>query len=163
MKRRKLPLGIQSFANIRSDDYYYVDKTALALKLVEEGKHYFLSRPRRFGKSLFLDTLKELFEGNESLFHGLAVHEKWDWSVKYPVLRFSFGSGDFSSLEHLKEDLNKQLTLLEQHFNIKPQFSHPSGRFSDLLIHVEELGQFFLSHVRRIGTFRITNTYVRKC
>lgn len=63
MKRRKLPIGIQNFREIRANDYYYVDKTRLALKLVDEGKHYFLSRPRRFGKSLFLDTLKELFEG----------------------------------------------------------------------------------------------------
>ena len=138
MKRRKLPLGIQSFAKIRSDDYYYVDKTALALKLIESGSHYFLSRPRRFGKSLFLDTLKELFEGNKSLFQGLAAHEQWDWSVKYPVLRFSFGSGDYSTLDHLKEDLNKQLTHLEQHFNITPQFSHQSGRFSDLLVQLHQ-------------------------
>ena len=106
MKRRKLPIGIQSFAKIRSDDYYYVDKTALALELIDGGSHYFLSRPRRFGKSLFLDTLKELFEGNEPLFKGLAIHAQWDWSVKYPVLRFSFGSGDYSTLDHLKEDLS---------------------------------------------------------
>ena len=138
MKRRKLPLGIQNFREIRSDDYYYVDKTDLALRLVNEGKHYFLSRPRRFGKSLFLDTLKELFEGNESLFQGLAVQDQWDWSVKYPVLRFSFGSGDFSSLDHMKEDLNKQLTHLEQHFNIKPQFSYANGRFSDLLVQLNQ-------------------------
>ena len=92
MKRCKLPIGIQNLREIRADDYY-VDKTALALKLAEEGKHY-ISRPRRFGKSLFLDTLKELFEGNEPLFQGLAVHDQWDWSVTSPVLRFSFGSGD---------------------------------------------------------------------
>ena len=134
MKRRKLPIGIQNFREIRANDYYYVDKTRLALKLVDEGKHYFLSRPRRFGKSLFLDTLKELFEGNEPLFQGLAVHDQWDWSVDYPVLRFSFGSGDYSTVDHLREDLSKQLTHLEQHFNINPQFSHPSGRFSDLLV-----------------------------
>lgn len=98
MNRRKLPLGIQTFREIRSDEYYYVDKTALALKLVDEGKNYFLSRPRRFGKSLFLDTLKELFEGNEPLFKDLAVQKQWNWSVKYPVLRFSFGSIHYSTL-----------------------------------------------------------------
>ena len=134
MNRRKLPIGIQSFAKIRSGDYYYVDKTALALELIDGGSHYFLSRPRRFGKSLFLDTLKELFEGNEPLFQSLAVHDQWDWSVKYPVLRFSFGSGDFSTLDNLKEDLSRQLTHLEQHFDITPQFSHPGSRFSDLLV-----------------------------
>ena len=138
MKRRKLPIGIQSFAKIRSDDYYYVDKTALALDLIEGASHYFLSRPRRFGKSLFLDTLKELFEGNEPLFKGLVVHDQWDWSVKYPVLRFSFGSGDYSTLDHLKEDLSKQLTHFEQHFQITPQFAHASGRFSDLLVQLHK-------------------------
>ena len=53
--------------------------------MLDEGKHYFLSRPRRFGKNLFLDTLKELFEGNEALFEGLHIHDRWDWSVRHPV------------------------------------------------------------------------------
>ncbi|MDY0302139.1 MAG: AAA family ATPase, partial [Trichlorobacter sp.] len=88
MQRKKLPIGIQTFSEIREDDtYYYVDKTPLALKLINQGKYYFLSRPRRFGKSLFLDTLKELFEGNAALFTGLYAEKHWDWSVKYPVLR----------------------------------------------------------------------------
>jgi hypothetical protein len=65
-----VPIGIQTFRKIREGDCYYVDKTGFALRLIEEGKHYFLSRPRRFGKSLFLDTLAELFEGNEALFRG---------------------------------------------------------------------------------------------
>ena len=133
MKRRKLPIGIQSFAKIRSDDYYYVDKTALALELIEGGSHYFLSRPRRFGKSLFLDTLKELFEGNEPLFKGLAAHEQWDWSVKYPVLRFSFGSVHYSTTQDLVDDLTTQLNYFEAQFGITSQSSHPGGRFSNLL------------------------------
>ena len=65
MTKRKLPIGIQTFREIREEGCYYVDKTAYAHQLVAGGKHYFLSRPRRFGKSLFVDTLKELFEGNE--------------------------------------------------------------------------------------------------
>ena len=93
--RRKLPIGIQTFREIREENYYYVDKTALIQRLMDEGKHYFLSRPRRFGKSLFLDTLKELFEGNEPLFEGLYIHDHWDWSVRHPVLRLDFGSGNF--------------------------------------------------------------------
>ena len=64
--KRRLPIGIQTFREIREDGCYYVDKTAYARRMVEGGKHYFLSRPRRFGKSLFLDTLKELFEGSEA-------------------------------------------------------------------------------------------------
>jgi len=65
----------------------------MAIDLIESGKHYLLTRPRRFGKSLFLDTLKELFEANEALFSGLDAHAHWDWSVKYPVLHLSFGGG----------------------------------------------------------------------
>jgi hypothetical protein len=64
MTRRSLPIGIQTFRKIREGDFYYVDKTGFALRLIAEGKYYFLSRPRRFGKSLFLDTLAELFAGN---------------------------------------------------------------------------------------------------
>ena len=76
MDRRRLPVGIQTFRQIREEGYYYVDKTAHARRIAgDSGKHYFLSRPRRFGKSLFVDTFKELFEGNEPLFRGLAVHD----------------------------------------------------------------------------------------
>ncbi len=73
--------------------YDDVDKTGFALKLVDEGKAYFLSRPRRFGKSLFLDTLAELFAGNEPLFRGLFIQDRWDWTIRYPVIRLSFGGG----------------------------------------------------------------------
>ena len=76
MAKRRLPIGIQTFREVR-ENCYYVDKTAFIERLVAEGKHYFLSRPRRFGKSLFLDTLKELFEGNKALFEGLHVHAGW--------------------------------------------------------------------------------------
>ena len=78
MARRLLPIGIQNFREIRERNCYYVDKTGYAVRLVEQGKHYFLSRPRRFGKSLFLDTLKELFEGSRELFQGLAAYDRWD-------------------------------------------------------------------------------------
>ena len=93
MNKRKLPIGIQTFREVREENCYYVDKTAYIRGLLAEGKHYFLSRPRRFGKSLFLDTCKELFAGSEELFAGLYIHDHWDWSVRHPVLRLSFGSG----------------------------------------------------------------------
>ena len=80
MTKRRLPIGMQTFREVREQNCYYVDKTGYARRLLDEGKHYFLSRPRRFGKSLFLDTLKELFEGNEPLFEGLAIQDRWDWS-----------------------------------------------------------------------------------
>ena len=109
MIKPRLPIGIQTFREIRERDCYYVDKTAYVASLVDEGKHYFLSRPRRFGKSLFLDTLKELFECTEPLFAGLAIHDGWDWSVRYPVVRLSFGSGTFRGEGDLAADVADQL------------------------------------------------------
>ena len=79
--KRRLPIGIQTFREIREEGHYYADKTPHIERLVEQGKHYFLSRPRRFGKSLLLDTIKELFEGSEELFRGLRVHGRWDWGA----------------------------------------------------------------------------------
>ncbi|MEX2607408.1 MAG: ATP-binding protein [Kiritimatiellia bacterium] len=110
LPRKKLPIGIQNFAKLREENCYYVDKTPFACRLVEEGSYYFLSRPRRFGKSLFVDTLKELFEGNQSLFKGLYAEKHWDWSKKHPVLRFSFGDGGIDSRETLEKELRIQLT-----------------------------------------------------
>jgi hypothetical protein len=110
MSRKKLPIGIQTFAKIREDDYYYVDKTAFALSMIEEGTAYFLSRPRRFGKSLFLDTLAELFAGNEPLFRGLHCHDKWNWTTKYPVIRISFGGGVMASREELDDRIHHILS-----------------------------------------------------
>jgi Predicted AAA-ATPase/PD-(D/E)XK nuclease superfamily len=101
--RRKLPIGIQTLRIIREGGYYYVDKTAQALELIEEGRMYFLSRPRRFGKSLFLDTLKELFEGHRDLFTGLYADTHWDWTRRYPVIRISFGGG----VVHAPDGLNQ--------------------------------------------------------
>ena len=132
-ERKNLPIGIQTFRHIREDNHYYVDKTGLALSLINHGKHYFLSRPRRFGKSLFLDTLKELFEGNEALFEGLEAQGHWDWSIKYPVIRFSFGRKNYNQLQSLAESLNQQLTRLEQTFEVKRQFDDAGSRFADLM------------------------------
>ncbi|MCY4380779.1 MAG: AAA family ATPase, partial [Proteobacteria bacterium] len=80
MKKRNLPIGVQNFATIRQDDCYYVDKTPLIGKLVTKGRFYFLSRPRRFGKSLLVSTIKHLFQGYQSLFQGLDIYDKWDWT-----------------------------------------------------------------------------------
>ena len=109
MSKHKLPIGIQTFQTIRADGYYYVDKTAFAKQLIDGGTRYFLSRPRRFGKSLFVDTLKELFEGNRELFTGLAIHDTWDWDVRYPVVRLSFGGGSFLAPGHLHEETSIRL------------------------------------------------------
>lgn len=131
LTRKKLPIGIQTFREIREDDCYYVDKTGMAVDLVRTGKAYFLSRPRRFGKSLFLDTLKELFEGNRALFTGLAADSLWDWGTRHPVVRISFGAGVVKSPAALADVLDGQLLSLElrcglaqQHLSIRRRFSH---------------------------------------
>ena len=76
----KLPIGIQTFQEIREGGYCYVDKTPLVARLVEEGKYYFLSRPRRFGKSLLVSTLADAFAGHRALFAGLHLESHWDWA-----------------------------------------------------------------------------------
>ena len=133
MTRRKLPIGMQTFRKIREGHCYYVDKTAYIRQLLDEGEHYFLSRPRRFGKSLFLDTCKELFEGNEPLFEGLAIHDRWDWSVRHPVLRLSFGSGHFKEPGYLHEEVMDQLQILEEESEVVAHHDAAPARFRNLI------------------------------
>ena len=113
MVRKLLPIGIQTFSRLREDDAYYVDKTPLLLSLIRGGSRYFLSRPRRFGKSLLVSTLKELFEGNEALFEGLAIHKMWDWSRRYPVVRLDFSTGGFEKPLRVDRDIQEQLQGIE--------------------------------------------------
>jgi hypothetical protein len=136
--RRKLPIGIQTFAEMIGEDHYYVDKTFFAHRLIEHGKYYFLSRPRRFGKSLFLDTLKELFEGNEPLFRGLYIHDRWDWTTAYPVIRFSFGGGVLKSLQDLREALHQQLDDQERRHALPARYPDLRSRFHDLIVRRRE-------------------------
>jgi hypothetical protein len=131
--RRKLPIGIQTFAQMVGGDYYYVDKTPFAHRLIEQGKYYFLSRPRRFGKSLFLDTLKELFEGNEPLFRGLYIHDHWDWTTAHPVIRLSFGGGVLQSRAELDEKIDEMLDDHQQRLQVSCTHASLSGRFAQLI------------------------------
>ena len=131
--KRKLPIGIQTFRTIREEGCYYVDKTMYARRLVEEGQHYFLSRPRRFGKSLFVDTLKELFEGNETLFEGLHVHDRWDWSVRHPVVRLDFSGRSFTEPGHLDTNLGAQLDAAERRAGLSAPYPAGPERFAHLI------------------------------
>ena len=133
MNKRLLPIGIQTFREIRERECYYVDKTAYIRRLLNEGKHYFLSRPRRFGKSLFLDTLKEVFEGNEPLFAGLFIHDHWDWSVRHPVLRLSFGKGNFKVPDYVETNLMAQLDAVERRTGVASDYPTGPERFAHLL------------------------------
>ena len=132
--RKKLPIGIQTFRKIREDDCYYVDKTPLALRLIGEGTHYFLSRPRRFGKSLFLDTLAELFEGNRNLFGGLAAEPQWDWSRRFPVIRLSFADGVLAGRAELDAKIEELLEENAARLQVELSQSTLSGRFRSLIL-----------------------------
>lgn len=128
--KRKYPVGIQSFETIRKDGYLYVDKTPLVYKMITEGKPYFLSRPRRFGKSLLISTLQAVFEGRRDLFEAFTTEQgveqpqlfiattDWKWE-KYPVLRFDF-SKDVSSIEKLEKLISETLSNYENQFDITP-------------------------------------------
>ena len=134
MEKRRLPIGIQTFRKIREDDdYYYVDKTGYLKQLTDDGTHFFLSRPRRFGKSLFLDTLKELFEGSEELFRGLAIHDSWDWSVTHPVVRLSFGGGNFTEPDQLQATLMGQLDAVQRRTGVVSDCPTAPERFAHIL------------------------------
>ncbi|MEY6434296.1 AAA family ATPase, partial [Thioalkalicoccus limnaeus] len=133
MTRKRLPIGIQTFAKIREDDYYYVDKTAFARQLIDSGTHYFLSRPRRFGKSLFLDTLAELFAGREHLFRGLHIHPHWDWSQRFPVIRLSFGGGIVRTRAELDQRLDELLSENAETLGVTMSHHSLSGRFAQLI------------------------------
>ena len=133
MTRRRLPIGVQTFREIRDEDGYYVDKTPSISRLVDEGKHYFLSRPRRFGKSLLLDTLKELFEGNEPLFEGLDIHQRWDWSVRRSVVRLDFGAGHFREPGYLHTNVMTQLASAAERAGVDTRHDTSPERFGHLI------------------------------
>ena len=133
MTRRRLPIGLQTFRELREEDCYYVDKTGFIARLLDEGKHYFLSRPRRFGKSLFLDTLKELFEGSEALFDGLDIHDRWDWSTRHPVVRLDFGAGHFGEPGYVHTSTMAQLAAIAQDAGVAVSCDTAPERFRELL------------------------------
>ncbi|MDQ7033036.1 MAG: AAA family ATPase, partial [Desulfonauticus sp.] len=136
---KKLPIGIQSFEVIRTDNYYYVDKTCFILKITNEGKYFFLSRPRRLGKSLFLDTLRQAFLGKKELFKGLYLEDNWNWDVTYPVIYISFGSGVHRSLSELR--LTEQAILIRhaEKYGIELKFKDVKNGFEELIQKLAEM------------------------
>ena len=133
MIRRRLPIGMQTFRELREQDCYYVDKTPFIDRLLDKGKHYFLSRPRRFGKSLFLDTLKELFEGSEELFAGLYIHDRHDWSERHPVVRLSFAGSSFTKHANLHANVLAQLEGVAEQLGVSARYATAPERFAHLL------------------------------
>ena len=132
---RKLPVGIQDFTSLREDGYLYVDKTALVYKMVTTGKPYFLSRPRRFGKSLLLSTLEAYFLGRKDLFKGLAIEQlEKEWKV-YPVLHLSLNAKFYETKESLEQILDDHLVAWEDKYEItkKKESTNYEGRFMQII------------------------------
>jgi hypothetical protein len=142
MNLKNLPLGINTLSVLRENNCVYVDKTKLAYHLIRIAGRFFLSRPRRFGKSLFVDTLKEIFEGNEKLFEGLYIHDKWDWSRKFPVIKIDFAGGVLRNREELDKKINGMLLKTTKSLGIKCELEDIQGRFGEIITGArEQLGE----------------------
>ena len=110
--KKLLPIGISDFKKLREGGYVYVDKTEYIYRLIKEGSgYYFLSRPRRFGKSLLLSTIEYLFKGEKELYKGLYIEDKWNWEEIYPVIRISFAK-DIKRKEDLKGRIREEIEEL---------------------------------------------------
>lgn len=115
----KYPIGIQNFEDLRRNGYAYVDKTQFVYKLADEGKYYFLSRPRRFGKSLFLSTLEAYFQGKKELFEGLAIYEKETEWKQYPIFHIDLNTANFREEGSLYTVLNDYLSAWEDKYGTR--------------------------------------------
>ena len=135
---KRLPVGIQTFSNIIEDDMLYIDKTEYIWNMIHLSKYIFLSRPRRFGKSLLVSTLQAYFEGRKDLFKGLfieTVEKEW---TEYPVLRFDMSMGKHMEKEQLERYLLNILEENERHFGITSDSKDPNVRLKNLIINVYE-------------------------
>ena len=121
---RRYPIGIQDFEQLRNNKYIYVDKTALIYQLVSTNTVYFLSRPRRFGKSLLISTLEAYFLGKKELFNGLDMEQlEKDWTV-YPVLHIDFSGSKYMEAESLRASINVQLLLRKTSTDVRKAKTH---------------------------------------
>ena len=145
--KRVLPIGGQDFSDLRRNGFIYVDKTHFVADLVSASKYYFLSRPRRFGKSLFLSTLKAYFEGKKECFEGLYL-EKWEeaqaaqggreaWQ-QYPVLYLDLNAKNYESRENLENVLDRHLLIWENKYGVKEKRVDLEDRFQSLLRYIYE-------------------------
>jgi hypothetical protein len=135
--KRPLPISIQTFRKLREGGFCYVDKTAHIATLTQDSGAYFLSRPRRFGKSLLLDTLKELFEGSEELFRGLHIHEHWNWEQRHPVIVLDFAAGVIDSRAALDQRIRRLIENNGERLGIECDWHDNDipGCFGDLIRH----------------------------
>jgi hypothetical protein len=129
---RKYPIGIQTFSEIIKGGFVYIDKTQVIHQLITSGKYYFLSRPRRFGKSLLLSTIKEVFSGSKELFKGLWIEDHWNWEQKHPVLQ-QLSQINYEKLG-LYNALNKEMDTLAGKVAIGINFSSEKREIGEYLV-----------------------------
>ncbi|MGB0524562.1 MAG: AAA family ATPase [Flammeovirgaceae bacterium] len=138
---QKLPIGIQDFREVRTKDFLYVDKTPLVYQLVNYAKYFFLSRPRRFGKSMLVSTIAELFQGSQDLFKGLWIEDQWDWSKTNPVIEFKFNSAAYQDIG-LDAYLFQRLGEQAARYGISLHKTTPVGQLEELILALsQKLGQ----------------------
>jgi hypothetical protein len=127
-----LPLGIQTFSEIIERDNLYVDKTAHIYRLLKTGKYFFLSRPRRFGKSLLLSTIKSIYQGRKDLFTGLWIENNWNWEQVHPVIHIGFSSIGYREIG-LEAAINRRLKEQAKKLKVKLKSKGTSGLFYELI------------------------------
>jgi hypothetical protein len=130
---KNLPIGTQSFEVLRSSGFVYVDKTEHILNLINSGRVYFLSRPRRFGKSLLVSTLSELFAGKKDLFKDLYIYDKWDWDKTYPIVHLDFSKITYGTVKGLKNSLSDFINRTAIQYEVNLISSEIETRFSELI------------------------------
>ncbi len=133
MSERKYPIGIQNFESLRKDGYMYVDKTAWVYKLVNTGRYYFLSRPRRFGKSLLLSTIEAYLEGKRELFEGLAIEQLEKNWTKHPILHLDLNTEKYTTPEALDAILDDALSGWESLYGRRESERSLSLRFQGII------------------------------
>lgn len=134
----KYPIGIQDFEKLRTNGYSYVDKSRFVYKLATEGEYYFLSRPRRFGKSLFLSTLEAYFQGKKELFEGLAIYDlETEWK-KYPIFHIDLNTANFQEKDSLYKVLNDYLTTWESKYGTRESEATLALRFKGVIARAAE-------------------------
>lgn len=119
----------------------YIDKSHHVANLVDSGgKYFFLSRPRRFGKSLFLDTLKQAFSGNKAVFKGLHLEQHWDWSKQYPIIHLNFASGSaFESKKNLMAQIDDKIEFYAAKYQVKLNSKTRYGQFDELITKIAQV------------------------
>ena len=129
---QKYPVGIQDFEKLRSENYVYVDKTKFVWEIAKWGGYFFLSRPRRFGKSMLISTLEALYKGKKALFDGLYIADKWDWNVTSPVIKISFSNIGYKD-KGLFAAINDSLDATAREYDIELKDNYNSGKFKELI------------------------------